>query len=593
MLSSVVLALVLARSGAAQAATAGWSAGPEWKLTATACAADAPGDAYAWRPGWRLGHSWRFAATVRIARLKRGDTGAAGLALAGSATSPAPALLVTVTRHKMRQSLIEVEYLDGGWHKLLSSGWLPGDDERYAVTLSRALGDDFITVSVSGERGLRYSAETPPVPLRVLDALACPGLRANGAAVEFAGASLAAPYPAAATYRTIARAAVDDLLRHFWTGDAKTGHVRPTWNGYPARALPDPRGALWDRGTLVRLLENLHGSTKDAAVLERIGANWRWVKRAYSAKELETPGAMPNPASDDCGWNALALLTSYRATGDQDALRHAAALVANSFDRWQDDQMGGGLWYSDERKAKSLYQVGLVLAALEVSDLAARSPGAGRAVGSERATSLRRRAMAAYGWMEANLLRPDGLYWCDRAPAGPLGAERPDDIHEAGSVTFLGGVMGMGVLHARLYRATHDDRYLPRAIRTADAVLAKLTDGRGVLLDERDAWANGTFAGEWARDVLTLPGIRAEHRELLLGTARAIHTRDRTPDGTYGGCWNGPADGPGSRWSLVGSRPQQMMTSTNAANLVVAGAAIAGVPPRAAAVPNRAARAEH
>ena len=58
------------------------------------------------------------------------------------------------------------------------------------------------------------------------------------------------------------------------------------------------------------------------------------------------------------------------------------------------------------------------------------------------------------------------------------------------------------------------------------------------------------------------------------GTARAIYTRARTPDGYYGGCWNGPADGAASRWSSIGSRPQQLMTSTNAVNMIVAAAVI-------------------
>ena len=61
--------------------------------------------------------------------------------------------------------------------------------------------------------------------------------------------------------------------------------------------------------------------------------------------------------------------------------------------------------------------------------------------------------------MEEHLLRGDGLYWCDYESAGPRGRDRPNDIHEAGSVVFLGGNMAMGVLHARLYRASGDDTY--------------------------------------------------------------------------------------------------------------------------------------
>jgi len=53
----------------------------------------------------------------------------------------------------------------------------------------------------------------------------------------------------------------------------------------------------------------------------------------------------------------------------------------------------------------------------------------------------------------------------------------------------------MGVAQARLFRITGDDEYRNKAVRTADAIRARLTDGKGVLLDDRDAWANGAFAG--------------------------------------------------------------------------------------------------
>ena len=47
-------------------------------------------------------------------------------------------------------------------------------------------------------------------------------------------------------------------------------------------------------------------------------------------------------------------------------------------------------------------------------------------------------------------------------------------------------------------------------------------------IDDRDGWANGTFAGYWAREVLPLPGIAPRHWEILRKTADAISERDRT-----------------------------------------------------------------
>jgi hypothetical protein len=557
MLAASLAALAADHHDDFGAATASWSAGAQWHVVPGAAprlVVDAAADSFAWRTDWPLRHTWSVTVDMTIAELKgnHGSTGAAGVALS-AAGNPGPKILVTVTRHASNMTLIELQYSDGDWRRLLSSGWLPGADRDYKLRLERRAGDDFLHLAVSGDQGLSYESDTPPVPRKVLESLAAVGLRGNAARVAFASAALTTPNPESAWYGRIANLAAGDLLVHFWTGDAATGYVAPTWNGYRAAQLPDPRGALWDRGTLLRVLDNLGGEDSR----QRIAADWKHTKAVYTAAEFGTAGTSVNPACDDCGWNALTLLLYHRVTGDPDALADAHALVTSAFDRWQDEQLGGGLWYSNERKHKSLYQVGLVLAALDLDDAA-----------------LRARALSCYDWMETHLLRPDGLYWCDCGADGPVGANRPNDIHEAGSVTFLAGNMGMGVLHARRYRATHDDTYLKRAQRTADAVLAHLTDGHGVLLDERDAWANGTFAGEWAREVLTLPGMSEAHRDLLRDTAAAIAARARTADGYYGGCWNGPADGPASVWSRGGSRPGQLMTSANAVNVVVAAAAL-------------------
>ena len=134
--------------------------------------------------------------------------------------------------------------------------------------------------------------------------------------------------------------------------------------------------------------------------------------------------------------------------------------------------------------------------------------------------------------------------------------------------------MAMGVLHAHLYRLTGDDTYRLRAIRTAEAILAHLVTGKGVYLNDRDAWSNGVFAGDWVREVLTLPGISAKHAAVLRATADSICHNARTADGFYGGSWSGPAEGPASRWFVGNSKPQQIMTSANSVNVIVAAAAL-------------------
>jgi hypothetical protein len=363
--------------------------------------------------------------------------------------------------------------------------------------------------------------------------------------------------PAPPGCRAQAQAAVTDLLTHFWTGEPATGQIVNTWHGYAEVPLPDARGALWERAMLYLTLADAWRLTSDETVRQRLAADWSRTKRLYTPRQLEACGQRSgtNWAADDAGWSALMYLAAHRATGDPEALARARGLVKAAFDRWGDDRLGGGLWYSDKRDVKSLYQTALVLAALETGD-----------------PDLGARALACYDWLEAHLRRPDGLYWCDLDAAGPRGANRPDDIHEAGSVVFLGGAMAMGVLHARRFAATGDDQYRLRAIRCAEAVRRKLTTAEGVLIDDRDAWTNGVFAGDWAREVLILPGLGPEPAAVLRATAESIATRARTAEGYYGASWSGPAEGEGSAWWRGGSRPRQIMTSASAVHFIVAAA---------------------
>ena len=363
-----------------------------------------------------------------------------------------------------------------------------------------------------------------------------------------------------------ARSGMGDLLRQFWTGCETTGHIVNTWHGY-TNSLPDPRGALWERAMLFLALDNASRTIGDPAFSRRLQADWRRTQALYTPDQLEACGAKSgtNWAVDDAGWSALMLVAAHRVTGDRDALDRARGLVNNAFNRWQDDQLGGGMWYRDDHRAKSLYQVALVLAALRVWELT-----------GDRA--CHDRALGCYQWMEAHLLRPDGLYWCDFERSGPVGKERPNDIREGDSVVFLGGNMAMGVLHARLYRLTGDDSFRVRAVRTAEAILSRLGTDKGIYLNDRDAWSNGVFAGDWAREVLTLPGMDVKHAAVLQATADSIFRHARTADGFYGGSWSGPPEGSASRWFAGNSKPQQIMTSANSVNVIVAAASLVEKP---------------
>jgi hypothetical protein len=58
---------------------------------------------------------------------------------------------------------------------------------------------------------------------------------------------------------------------------------------------------------------------------------------------------------------------------------------------------------------------------------------------------------------------------------------------------------------------------------------------------------------------------------MLWTTADSINARTRT-NGYCGGSWLGPAFGTNSGWWLNGSKPEQIMTSSSTANMVMAAA---------------------
>src|SRR5689334_15298026 len=73
--------------------------------------------------------------------------------------------------------------------------------------------------------------------------------------------------PQQPSFRSMASAAVNDLLTHFWVGDAETGHIVDTYGGFGGQLKPpDEQGILWERATLIAALEDYHEVTKDPKI---------------------------------------------------------------------------------------------------------------------------------------------------------------------------------------------------------------------------------------------------------------------------------------------------------------------------------------
>ena len=219
--------------------------------------------------------------------------------------------------------------------------------------------------------------------------------------------------------------------------------------------------------------------------------------------------------------------------------------------------MGGGLWYKDGVDYKSLYEAGIALDDLRLWEI----------TGEQRFYD---RSLQSYTWIQDCLGREDGLYFCEANSAGPVGEFSPDKIHEGGSCSFLAGNMAMASLSAKFYKLTNDQTYLDRAYKTTEGLL-QYYNNNGVLLNDRDAWTDGNFTAFYVSSVLSLPDTE-KMQSLLKATAVSIVTNDRTPDGYYGGTWNGPTEGAEAIWTTGGSIPQQTMTSGSTVMIVVGAA---------------------
>ncbi|MCL2884391.1 MAG: hypothetical protein FWF49_02750 [Oscillospiraceae bacterium] len=403
---------------------------------------------------------------------------------------------------------------------------------------------------------------------------------------------------------TLAWLAQEDMYMHFW--DDQNNHIVKTDQGY---AIPDSQRQtiIWDQAMMAFEMYTLWQATDDQTIKDRLTAQWAFVKGNFTQAQLignfSNP---PNIAVDDAGWDAMALVLYYQASGDTYALQVVKALIQNAYDYYKDGDTANGLWYPQyppssasgasktDNRFKSLYDVGLVAAALEFQLI----------TGDQ---DLFADTLNVYNWMETNLCRdavktyPDGrsgggdftvntvdyLYWCDfnvgrtgrQEATGPDGGLRPTDIREANSVSSLMGNMAMGVIQARLYRITGDQKYLDLALRTVNAINNEKSPyyNNGVYYNDRDAWTNAAFMGPWVSEVLALPGIQTRDTDHILRTAQSIGLNCRTADGYWRAEWAG-----GNAWEALwaktgASNPfpghyTQIMTSANTVGTLTAAA---------------------
>lgn len=427
-----------------------------------------------------------------------------------------------------------------------------------------------------------------------------------------------------------------DMAAHFWDAagsPASDGlpRIRATeGDGGPRNGLVvDGSRAItfWQMAQYANLLHATWKQTADPDAAAKLAAEWRSVKAAYLPALLAGDGAADHSVnvSDDAAWKANYLAQAHEVTGDPAALDALAEMIPATLARFRapgpQRAFGAsprgaalaagsyGITYAAPRDGPALRTYGLISSLYEAM-LANAALYAFEKTGDG---AYRDYAVHTWAWIRANLRTAKendadtatGVYLCD-LELGPAVADRPAARHRFWgkpirglSAEYSGGTLAMAVLSARLYRLTHDDRYLAEARGIVAAFTLPDAFGRTrgretLLVNERDPWTDGYWYPSTVAEVLTLPGVDADgrFRAALRATARAI-VAARTPAGYYPADWSGPeltfTDGTRT-WAERGRRanggrgggqatPEQVMTSAGGAAVVQAAAGLGRADP--------------
>lgn len=356
-------------------------------------------------------------------------------------------------------------------------------------------------------------------------------------------------------FKNMAVSAVDDVIKNWWDGDAAagTGHIKFANQGFHKEGMTVANTCPWETSMIYACIYDMWFLTGSEYYKNLLLAEAA-VYRALDEETLEFASGNYNWAVDDCSWNVIMYLSFYHLTQDAWFLDRAIGLLDSVMDRWYNEEKDF-LYYRDDIDYMSYYEAGLALSWLRIWDITEE----------QRYYDL---ALGAYNRIQEHLGRDDGLYYCEATVFWPTGNK--DAIGEAGSSSALAGNMCMAALSAKLYKITGDQTYLDRVYLTNQGLL-KYYNKDGVLLNDRDAWTNATFAAFYVSEVLSLPDTE-EMQTLIYDTAVSIYNNARTADGYYGGSWSGPAEGNRSIWYIKGSTPQQCMTTGTSVMMITAAA---------------------
>ncbi|MCL2884141.1 MAG: hypothetical protein FWF49_01470 [Oscillospiraceae bacterium] len=529
--------------GAGYIATADFSRNDDWRLSQSTLSAKliSGSGAGAWYTG-TLPATWLFGTSIDLS----GITGAVSAAVIFGADKNTP--YVTLKLERGADGKVSFSLDDNGTLRA-ATNFVAAKDTVFQIAVDSTTTGTW-KVYVQGDKKFSYAVQLDNMDntrlAMFLFSADQPGVVFNNTAVN------AHPYYAG-MLKDFGVAAMTDLLNNFWNTDKgcfKAQHVM-----------------VWDYGMAMLGLEDLYNATGDEQYKTLIEQEWAYMQTRWTDAQITRAGLSPNNWCDDMGWTAMVLMEIYRVTGDQHAIILAGNTVRNAYAYFGKGNPADGLIYSFDSNPsyggrKSVYQASLILTGLQYCQLVPAD------------TQLYSDTMALYNWTEANLRRDDGLYWCDWdiATGQPIGVNSPANIGNRGGASCLFGNMAMACVNALIYNTTGNTDCLNKAVQTANGLGTNPAyNVGGVLANDRDAWTDAAFAGQFVQYVLPLQGVGNEIKQALKTTAISIYTTCRTPEGYYGPIWSVNSSG---KWANAtnGTAADQITTTGTSVHMIVAAA---------------------
>jgi predicted alpha-1,6-mannanase (GH76 family) len=201
----------------------------------------------------------------------------------------------------------------------------------------------------------------------------------------------------------------------------------------------------------------------------------------YDGFMAQYPDWTRNKFNDDIMWWAVGCTRAYRITREDRYLKQAKASFDFVYRTFCDDTLGGGIWWSSDRRSKNSCIVGpAVIAAVRLSELLSDA-------------SYLDKAKSLYQWQKSTLTDGSGkVFDSIRSDAG-----RDTNRLATFSLTYNQGTyIGASVL---LYLKTQDAVYLAEAKKTADWTRSNLCTGPDRILKSEKQGDGGAFKGIFVR----------------------------------------------------------------------------------------------